>query len=250
MKLICYALRPDAPVIRAAPPTRPWMDAVVDNHAYRCLPLTIANSHGWEILAPFSLTATWDGGVRPEALTLRDSGGAAPPVNFVASHFGYGIVTFHLWYLFRTEPGWDLFASGPLNQPKDGAAPLTGVIETDWLPYPFTMNWQLTRAGTVEFRGGEPVCMVFPVPHGALQAVEPEVVDVGTAPDVEAAMRRWAQRRADFARDLYREPRALKDAWQRDYFLGRTPDGLEAPEHIARLRLREPLRRDDDDAAS
>jgi len=162
MKLICYALRPDAPVIRAAPPTRPWMDAVVDNHAYRCLPLTIANSHGWEILAPFSLTATWDGGVRPEALTLRESGGAAPPVNFVASHFGYGIVTFHLWYLFRTEPGWDLFASGPLNQPKDGAAPLTGVIETDWLPYPFTMNWHLTRAGTVEFRGGEPVCMVFP----------------------------------------------------------------------------------------
>jgi len=28
------------------------------------------------------------------------------------------------------------------------------VIETDWLPDPFTMNWQMTRPGTVRFREG------------------------------------------------------------------------------------------------
>jgi hypothetical protein len=238
MKLTCYALRPDAPAIRAAPATRPWMDAVLDHHAYRCLPLTIANSHGWEILAPFAFTATWTGDVRPEALTLRGSNGAPPPVNFVASHFGYGVITFHLWYLFRTEPGWDLFASGSVNEPKDGVAPLTGVIETDWLPYPFTMNWRMTRPGSVEFRQDEPICMIFPVVRGTLQDVEPEIVDIGTAPEVEAAMRHWAQRRAEFAGELYNEPRALKDAWQRDYFVGRTPDGAPVERHLSRLRLR------------
>ena len=243
MKLTCYAIRPDAPTIRAAPATRQWMDDVIDNHAYRCLPLTIANSYGWEILAPFAFTATWSGEVRPEAIALRRTDGSLPPVNVVASHFGYGIITFHLWYLFRTEPGWDLFASGSLNQPKDGVAPLTGIIETDWLPYPFTMNWQMTRPGSVEFREGEPVCMIFPVPHGTLQDVEPEVVDIDTVPEVNAALTQWQRRRAQFARELYYEPKALKDAWQRDYFLGRTPDGVSFAQHIARLRLKEPVSR-------
>jgi hypothetical protein len=33
------------------------MDGVIDNHAYRCLPLSIANSYGWGILAPFGFSA-------------------------------------------------------------------------------------------------------------------------------------------------------------------------------------------------
>jgi len=243
MKLTCYAIRPDAPAIRACPATRSWMDAVIDNHAYRCLPLTIANSHGWEILSPFDFSATWTGDERPEAITLRLSGGASPPAHVVVSHFGYGIVTFHLSYLFRTEAGWDLFATGTLNAPKDGIAPLSGVIETDWLPYPFTMNWRMTRPGTVRFERDEPICMIFPVPHATLPDVDPEIVDLADAPQIESEMRSWQQRRADFARELYHAPRALKDAWQRDYFIGRTPGGEAQPQHVARLRLKEPVRR-------
>jgi len=243
MKLTCYAIRPDAPAIRACPATRKWMDAVIDNHAYRCLPLTIANSHGWEILSPLDFAMTWTGDERPEAISLRLPGGGPPPPQVVVSHFGYGIVTFHLSYLFRTEPGWDLFATGTVNAPKDGIAPLSGVIETDWLPYPFTMNWKMTRPGTVRFERDEPVCMIFPVPHATLLDVDPEIIDLADAPDIQSAMHTWKQRRADFARELYRAPKALKDAWQRDYFVGRTPDGEAQPQHVARLRLKEPVRR-------
>ncbi len=48
MKLRCYALQPDPPQIRPAPITRAWMDRIPNHHAYRCLPLGIANSHGWK----------------------------------------------------------------------------------------------------------------------------------------------------------------------------------------------------------
>ena len=173
------------------------MDQIQDNHAYRCLPLSIANSHGWEILSPCAFESTWTGAVPAWAITVKALDGYPDLAQFAVSHFAYGIVTFHLGYLFRTEPGWDLFASGSLNNPKDGIAPLTGVIETDWLPYPFTMNWQMTRPGTVRFDKDEPVCMIFPVPHGALQGVEPEIIDLderagGQAADdgVEGAPRR------------------------------------------------------------
>src|SRR5262245_17978250 len=155
MKLTCYALTPDPLPLRPAPGTRAWMDAIPDRHAYRCLPLAIANAHGWEIGSPCSFEATWNGWPKPTDIKLRALDGYPKLGDIVVSHFAFGIVTFHLTYLFRTEPGWDLFATGPLNRPKDGIAPLSGVIETDWMPYPFTMYWQMTRSGTVRFAKGE-----------------------------------------------------------------------------------------------
>jgi len=243
MKLTCYALSADAPTIRPAPATRAWMDAVIDNHAYRCLPLTIANSHGWDVLAPFAFTLEWNGDPHPRGLVLRGDDGSVPPVRQVASHFGYGIVTFHVGYLFRTEPGFDLVASGPVNQPKDGIAALTGIVETDWLPYPFTMNWQMTRPGTVRFERDEPFCTIHPMRSGALESVEPEIVAVEAHPEVQARLVEWQQRRADFARELYHSPRTLKDAWQRDYFVGRMPDGSSIPGHRTRVKLAAPVDR-------
>jgi Family of unknown function (DUF6065) len=93
------------------------------------------------------------------------------------SHFGHGILTFHIPCLFRTEPGIDLLVQGPVNRPKDAIAPLSGIVETDWAPYTFTMNWQFTRPGiAVRFEKGEPFCHVWPLQRGALQTVEPEVI--------------------------------------------------------------------------
>jgi hypothetical protein len=244
MKLSCYALKADPPPIRAAPTTRAWMDRIRDNHAYRCLPLNIANSHGWEILSPCAFEVTWTGGVPALATTVKALDGYPDLAQFAVSHFAYGIVTFHLGYLFRTERGWDLFASGSLNNPKDGIAPLTGVIEADWLPYPFTMNWQMTRPGTVRFDKDEPVCMIFPVPHGALQDVEPEIVELDSAPEVKQQTMEWKERRDEFMKKLTaREPQAMKNAWQRYYFLGRMPDGTSPAQHLSKLRVPTPVDR-------
>src|SRR5437867_3483440 len=114
MKLRCYALKADPPTLRAAPTTRAWMDRVPDNHAYRCLPLDIANTHGWEILSPCAFSVEWNGSIHAHGITFTATDGFPHLAQYAASHFAYGIVTFHLWYLFRTEPGWDLFASGSL----------------------------------------------------------------------------------------------------------------------------------------
>jgi len=91
MKLTCYAIEADAPTIRPAPATRPWMDAVIDNHAYRCLPLTIANSNGWDILAPFEFTAEWNGGLHQNDIRLWTDHPHPDFPEFAKSHFSHGI---------------------------------------------------------------------------------------------------------------------------------------------------------------
>ena len=243
MKLFAYALSPTPLPLRAASPSRDWMDRIPDRHAYRCLPLAIANAHGWEICSVCDFEAHWGGGEAAHDVRLRALDGFPDLSRYVVTHFAHGIITFHLTYLFRTEPGWNLLAIGPTNEPKDGIAPLSGIIETDWLPYPFTMNWQMTRPGRVRFRKGEPICMVMPI--AARAAVDTEVIvrDLADEPQLQADTMAWKERRDEFMqRFRAKDPEAEKEGWQRDYFLGRRPDG-SAPDaqHVNKLRLAQPL---------
>ena len=240
----CYALTDNPLPLRAAPPSRDWMDRIPDRHAYRCLPLAIANAHGWEVACVCDFEATWDGGPHARNVQLRALDGFPNLAQFVVTHFAFGIITFHLTYLFRTEPGWNLVATGPTNLPKDGIAPLTGVIETDWLPYPFTMNWQMTRPGRVRFQKDEPICLVYPIaPTAAARHRARHPRTSPTTRSLQAQALAWKDRRDDFMQRFNAGDQAARKAgWQRDYFLGRRPDG-SAPDaqHVNKLRLAAPV---------
>jgi hypothetical protein len=245
MKLECFALDDDPLPLAPAVATRDWMDAIPDRHAYRCLPLAIANAHGWTVGAPCDLEIAWDGGRHPFNLKVHARDGDPRVGHFAVSHFAYGIVTFNLGWLFRTPPGWNLYAGGPLNGPKDGIAPLTGIVETSWLPYPFTMNWQMTRAGSVRFDKGDPVCMVFPVQAGAVESFEPEMRNLADDSTLAEQAHAWKARRDDFMQRFARsDPATLAEAWQKYYFLGKLPDGSDAPaDHARKLRAATPVDR-------
>ena len=237
--LIAYRLHP-RPALRLvpAPREREWIEATRARFANRCLPLLLANQAGWFVLNSHRLTVTWTGGADNEALRL-DWGDGRPPFPAV-SHFGHGILTWHLPYLFRTPPGWNLLARGPANRPKPGIAPLEGLVETDWAVATFTMNWQVTAVGTpVVFEPDEPICMLVPQRRGDLDAFAPEVRDLAADPELQAAFARWTESRARFLADL-QTPRsdARRQGWQRDYFQGGAPDGTRAPAHQTKLRLR------------
>lgn len=242
MKMLLYPLWPGAPKLVPARPDRPWMDAFPSRHPYRCLPLTIGNTFGWEFLSPASFTVFWNGGPRAEDLRFQAEDGYPHLDGLVASHFTHGIVTFNTFHIIRTAPGWDLMVGGPLNRPKDGIAPLTGVIETDWLPYTFTMNWQLTRPGMVRWQAGEPFCQIIPVPHGALDTIEPEIHDIESDPELKTQYEAWRDKRAEFMEKFSEgDPAALKQAWQRYYFRGKLPDETRIDTHRHKVRLADPV---------
>jgi hypothetical protein len=237
MKLIAYVIDGHHMDIRPAPVEREWMDATGQRFAYRCLPLNIANAHGWEILCPSGFAAVWDGGSEIDAVTVDDPSGAPMAI----SHFGHGTLTFHIPCLFRTEPGFDLMAQGPINRPKDGIAPLSGVIEIDWAPYTFTMNWIFTRPHReVRFERGEPFCHIFPIKRGQLAAVEPELRSLSTEPELERQFKAWNESRSHFNAELQRPGSdAQAERWQKLYYRGLDSDGKTPIEdHVTRLRLR------------
>ncbi|HEV3178714.1 MAG TPA: DUF6065 family protein, partial [Stellaceae bacterium] len=247
MKLTCYALHDFAPKLVAARPQRQWMDDFPDRHAYRCLPLSIANAHGWDVLCPVPVEIEWNGGLAVGDLAIRalkPLPGGRPVEHFCRSNFSRGIVTLHVDYIFRTEPGWDLLATGPFNRPKENAYPLTGIMEADWLPYPFTMNWQILRPGRVVFEEGEPICSIFPVAKQALLDCEPEIHRLSDDLELSRQHHAFRESRDEFMKRFHAgDPDAIRQAWQRHYFLGRHPDGTTVDDHLNKLRLRDPVDR-------
>jgi len=237
-KLTAYVIDGHELRIRPAPVERPWMDDSEQRFAYRCLPLNIANSYGWDILCTAGFSAIWDGGKGKDAITVKAASHLPAPA---VSHFGGGVLTFYVPCLFQTDPEVDLYVTGPVNRPKDGIAPLSGIVETDWSPYTFTMNWLFTRPGhEVRFDADEPFCQLFPVPRGQLEDLSPSLRKLSEHPELEREHRLWTESRNSFNADLA-DPnsKAAQDRWQKNYFQGLTPSGEPAPEgHRSRLRLR------------
>ncbi len=239
LELIAYSVGQRAPMpIVPAPAARQWMDATDEHFANRCLPLLVANQAGWFILNSHSFRAVWNGDNAHAGLAIMYLDGEPPYP--ASSMFGYGILTFSIPFLFRTPPGYNLLARGPANCPKDGIAPLEGVVETDWAVATFTMNWQLTRPDhVVEFAQGEPICMIVPQRRGELEEFRPQFQDIRVEPELEYHHRQWAESRYQFKIRLNMMwQHRIRGLWQKHYFHGTSPTGVQAPAHQLKLKLR------------
>jgi len=165
--------------IEQSPISRDWMKAN-KNHAYKCLPLKIANKFGWNILCPIDFSASWNGKTsHKDSFKLKFNtknkikANQYIKDNVISSHFGDGILTFSLPYLFRTPKEVGLFIRGPTNYPKFNITYLDGFIETDWLNFTFTYNIKFQKPNIeVNFKKGEPICTIFPFKLSSIENVE------------------------------------------------------------------------------
>jgi len=200
--------------------------------------MLIANQAGWLVLNTQPLRVTWTGGPAIDNLRIEYLSGCAP--FSVLSHFGHGILTWNLPYLFQTPPGYNLLVRGPSNWPKDGAYPLEGIVETDWTASTFTMNWMLTRPEhTVTFEVDEPICMIVPQRRAELEKFYPQLVSIESEPHLKARYIEWSKSRAQFL-SLLGTPNwsAEQQGWEKHYFRGVSPDGTRTVEHQTKLKLR------------
>lgn len=236
----CHRVMPDAPELRPGVRDRDWMDRFAQRHPYRCLPLTMANSTGWELVCPSGFEAEWNGSPSQAGIQIHMENGSEP--RWVKSHFGGGVLTFDAGYLMRTPPGWGMWVTGAPNFFKHGLAPMTGFVETDWLPFTFTMNWQFTAPGSVRFAAGEPYGFVIPMRLDALARTQPVISAIEDDPDVHAEYRAWRESRENFNQALADlDPEAIMAGWQKHYMRGQTVTGEKAHAHRSKRLLKRPV---------
>jgi hypothetical protein len=205
--------------MRPASPKRDWMDISNAKNPYRCLPLNVANSFGWEIINPSKFSVEWNGKSGSKDVTITKESGSI----FPDAHFGEGTFTWHTGYLFKTEYPYALYVMGPPNFPKPNVISLNGIVETFWIPFTFTMNWRFTQPGKVDFEPGDVICQVFPVDITTFDNVNPEIRHLSEDPDLEDKYWKWHISRNSFAIQK-KNGTAKGDAWQKDYLRGEYAD--------------------------
>jgi Family of unknown function (DUF6065) len=239
LEITAYITSPFKLPVVPAPAFRDWMTQTDASFAYRCLPLLIANQSGWVVLNSIPITVTWTGGIDSSSVVIDYRKGL--PLPLVKCHFGSGILTWSIPYLFRTPPGFNLLVRGPANYPKDGVYPLEGVVETDWSSASFTMNWKITRPNTpIHFEVDEPICMIVPQRRGELEVFEPKFCSIESCPEQEEQHKQWSTKRREYLKNLKSGTLDEQDpGWQRHYFQGTHISGEKGSEaHQTKLYLR------------
>ena len=138
--------------------------------------------------------------------------------------------------------GKGLSFGGSPNAAKDAITPLGGIIETDWSPYGFTMNWRFTRANqAVRFEENEPFCFIFPLERRLIERVRPRMLPIDEDPALKAKFEQWSASRDAFQAAVAADPPASpSDRWQKFYYRGVEPSGAPgAADHQSKLRLAE-----------
>lgn len=158
---------------------RDWMDATANSHAYRCLPMTTINSHGWTVNLEKECVVEWDGTDNPKSVRII----RGPGEENVAG----GFVTFRLPYVFRTPADYYLWCGGQPNYKRNDMVALDAIVRADWYPSTFQITWKLLKPGRIVFEKGMPIMFFMPYPKNIIDSVNIELYDL-EPDDKEAIM--------------------------------------------------------------
>lgn len=230
MKITAYQIGKDPMEIRPANPNRKWMDESINKNPYRCLPLLMANSFGWELISKGEFVAEWEGDQKTDGIKLTNISGSC----FPTSHFGEGILTWHTGYLFRTEFPYGLYVTGSPNEPIHNIVCLSGIVETHWLPFPFTMNWKFTAPGSIHIKKDQVIAHIFPIKIDIFEETSAEITSIDADQELKKQCRDWTESRKQFNAG----PRTNKD-WQKNYFKGVGLNGEKVEKHLTNSKTPE-----------
>jgi len=216
LEIECYRINDKGWDITPASSRRGWMDET-RGHALKCLPLLAASQMGWVIHSPTDFSVIWNGepSIPATKIIIEDK----EFEHGIISHFGHGIFTFQLPYLFRTSKEIGLFVRGASNFWVENAIALDGFVETNWSNYSFTMNWKMVAPHKVAtFKKGDPICMLIPYPIRLLENVKLAYKPFQEAPaKMQSIFNGWHKHRASFNAN----PNRKSGDWQKDYFHGK-----------------------------
>jgi hypothetical protein len=168
-KVIVHRLYEDKTIFKIVPMRlkRDWMTDSKKKIAYKCLPLNIANQYGWAVLSPVDFSIVWWGGKEPSDVEI-----IIDDPNFdssILSYFGESVFTLHPDFILQTPENFSTYIRGIPNEAMPGIKPLDAIVETDWLPFTFTYNFQMLTPGVYEFKKGDPLFCFFPIERNTVE---------------------------------------------------------------------------------
>lgn len=161
MEFNVYRLYEDCANIEPLRNKRDWMDETLNSHAYRCMPLSLANSYGWGISFPedisFIMIEKNHSGEKTEIKILKGE-------RFAHAERRNSLVTFRTGLMFKTGLNSTLFTYPVPNQFIDGVESLSAFLNTELFKgehQPSLRVNQLNKEITI--KAGTPIFAIMPI---------------------------------------------------------------------------------------
>lgn len=153
---------------------RDWMDNTDDRHAYKCFPVSLANSIGYSISFLEDVEFIWDG--------ISDSTDTHVKIirgeELCGTGRGNATINFHCDIIFKTDEDVSMLSIVPPNHFIDGAMPFTSIISTSFHNETFPIAWKITRPNTnIIIPAGTPIATLIPISLKQLSTFELDLYD-------------------------------------------------------------------------
>lgn len=139
---------------------RDWMDNTFDKHAYRCFPVSLANTLGWTFSYPVDISFIWDGNPGSEDGHVKVLSGH----EHVFTNRSNATISFNSELTFRTEENVSILMMPVPNQFIEGVQGFTTIISTSVLKPALPYAWKITKANEIiTIPAGTPIVSIIPI---------------------------------------------------------------------------------------
>lgn len=174
MKIKVYKV-PNHPVsIKQTEIQRDWMDQTYDRHAYKCFPISLANTIGWSISFSEDIEFIWDGisDTTPNHIKIIKG------ERLCSLGRANGTISFNTGLYFKTGKNISILSIVPPNYFIKGATPFTSIMSTSFYSDVFPVSWKITQPDElITIKAGTPVATIIPMSIAEVSSAELEIYD-------------------------------------------------------------------------
>lgn len=153
---------------------RDWMENTHNKHAYQCMPVSLANTLGWEISFPEDISFIWDG--------ISDTSGSHIKIlkgyKYCSTARGNATVSFNTYLTFKTDENITTLIMPVPNQFNENAQCFTTLITTSFYKSMLPVAWKILKPNVeIKIPAGYPIAVIIPISLTELQNFEVNIKD-------------------------------------------------------------------------
>jgi hypothetical protein len=170
--LKAYKTNPNSFILDPISVKRDWMDETPDGHAYRCFPVTMANTIGWTLSCPVDVSFIWDGKIDTTPDRVKILSGE----QYCYTGRGQGSVSFNTGLILKSEKNISVLSITPQNYFYEDFEVMSSLISTSFfnVDFPLAIKVKIPNK-EITIKAGTPIATIIPI---SLTSLKDESIEI------------------------------------------------------------------------
>jgi hypothetical protein len=173
-KVLVYRWDKNAALLDQLSVKREWMDNTPEKHAYRCMPISLANTLGWGISFPVDISFIWDG--------IDDSSDSHVKIlkgeKYCTTQRGNATISFNTYLTIQTDDEITTLITPVPNYFNKNAQCYTSLISTSFYKSMMPVAWKITEPNIeITIPAGMPVATLIPISLKGIEDIEMNILN-------------------------------------------------------------------------